>query len=178
MALNATIHKIELQISDIDRHYYATHALTLARHPSETQERLMLRVLAFALNAHDALTFCKGLSDTDEPDLWRKDLTGAIEQWIELGQPDEQRLRQAAGRSREVLVYSYGRAAPIWWEKNADALRRIRQLQVIEIDAATCSALAEIAARKLELQCLIEDGAMQLLTDQGSVNVVVHRRLP
>lgn len=178
MALNATIHKIDLQVSDIDRHYYASHVLTVARHPSETEERLMLRVLAFALNAHDSLSFGKGLSDVDEPDLWRKDLTGAIEQWIEIGQPDEQRLRQAAGRAREVCVYSYGRAAPVWWEKHADALRRIRQLQVVEIDAATCSALAAIAARKLDLQCLIQDGAAQLLTTQGSVDVGLQRRLP
>lgn len=178
MALNATIHKIDLQVSDIDRHYYATHALTLARHPSETEERLMLRVLAFALNAHDALSFGKGLSDNDEPDLWRKDLTGAIEQWIELGQPDEQRLRQAAGRAPDVRVYSYGRAASIWWDKQADALRRIRHLQVFEVDAATCTALAALVARKLELQCLIQDGAVQLLTDRGSIDVVLQQRLP
>lgn len=178
MALNATIHKVDLQISDIDRHYYATHALTVARHPSETEERLMLRVLAFALNAHEMLSFGKGLSDGDEPDLWRKDLTGAIEQWIELGQPDEQRLRQAAGRAQDVRVYSYGRAAAIWWDKQAAALRRIRQLQVFEIDTATCTALAALAARKLELQCLIQDGAIQLLSAQGSIDVGLQQRLP
>ncbi|HSX62957.1 MAG TPA: YaeQ family protein [Tahibacter sp.] len=176
MALSATIHKIDLQVSDIDRHYYATHALTLARHPSETEERLMLRVLAFALNAHEALAFGKGLSDTDEPDLWRKDLTGAIEQWIELGQPDEQRLRQAAGRSPDVRVYGYGRAAPIWWDKQAAALQRICQLQVYEVDAATCSALVAIAARKLDLQCLIQDGVVQILGDHGTIDVGLARR--
>lgn len=178
MALNATIHKIDLQVSDIDRHYYATHALTVARHPSETEERLMLRVLAFALNAHELLSFGKGLSDTDEPDLWRRDLTGAIEQWIELGQPDEQRLRQAAGRAQEVRVYSYGRAAAIWWDKQADALRRIRHLRVFEVDAATCSALTALAARKLELQCLIQDGSVQLLAANGCIDVGLQERLP
>lgn len=177
MALNATVYKIELQVSDIDRHYYATHALTLARHPSETEERLMLRVLAFALNAHAALVFGKGLSDSDEPDLWRKDLTGAIEQWIELGQPDEQRLRQASGRAREVRVYSYGRAASVWWERQADALRRIRNLQVAEVGAATCLALTAMAARKLELQLLVQDGAIQLLSAQASAEVELIPRL-
>jgi len=177
VALNATIHKIELQVSDLDRHYYATQALTLARHPSETEERLMLRVLAFALNADEALSFGKGLSDVDEPDLWRKDLTGAITQWIELGQPDEQRLRQAAGRAGEVKVYSYGRAAPIWWDKVGAALSRQRRLQVVEIGAATCAALAAIAARKLELQCLIQDGAVQLLGEHGTIDVELLARL-
>ncbi len=164
MALNATIHKIELQVSDMDRHYYATHALTLARHPSETEERLMLRVLAFALNADEALSFGKGLSDPDEPDLWRKDLTGAITQWIELGQPD-------------VKVYSYGRAAPIWWDKLGAALSRQRRLKVVEIGAATCAALTAIAARKLELQCLIQDGAVQLLGAHGTIDVELLPRL-
>ncbi|MBN8738241.1 MAG: hypothetical protein BGP24_03595 [Lysobacterales bacterium 69-70] len=177
MALNATIHKIELQVSDMDRHYYATHALTLARHPSETEERLMLRVLAFALNADEALSFGKGLSDPDEPDLWRKDLTGAIAQWIELGQPDEQRLRQAAGRAADVKVYSYGRAAPIWWDKSGAALSRQRRLKVVEIGAATCAALAAIAARKLELQCLIQDGVVQLLGAHGTIDVELLPRL-
>lgn len=171
MALNATVHKVELQVSDLDRHYYATHALTVARHPSETEERMMLRVLAFGLNAHEALQFGKGLSDSAEPDLWRKDLTGAIEQWIELGQPDEQRLRQAAGRARTVCVYGYGRAAALWWERHGEALRRLRNLQVFEIGAATCRALAALAARKLELQLLIQDGAAQLIGADGSVDV-------
>lgn len=171
MALTATVYKVELQVSDMDRHYYATHALTVARHPSETEERLMLRVLAFALNADEALAFGKGLSDTDEPDLWRKDLTGAIEQWVELGQPDEQRLRQAAGRAREVRVYGYSRAAAIWWDKNAAALNRLRNLRVYEVAPATCQALAAIAARKLALQCLIQDGAIQLLHDGGCIDV-------
>jgi len=178
MALNATIYKVELQVSDIDRHYYATHALTLARHPSETEERLMLRVLAFALNAHEALSFGKGLSDADEPDLWRKDLTGTIEQWIELGQPDEQRLRQASGRAHEVHVYGYGRAAAIWWDKQAAALKRIRNLHVFEVSAATCAALSEIAARKLELQCLVQDGAMQIMSAQRNIEVELLRRMP
>lgn len=178
MAINATIHKVELQVTDLDRHYYATHALTLARHPSETEERLMLRVLAFALNAHDALTFGKGLSDTDEPDLWRKDATGAIEQWIELGQPDPQRLRQASGRARQVLVYGYGRAASIWRENNADALKRIRNLQVFEVGAATCAALAALAARKLELNCLIQDGVAQCLGAHGTIEIELQQQLP
>ena len=113
----STIYKAELQIANMDRHYYADHSLTIARHPSETDERMMVRVAAFALFAQERLEFCKGLSDVDEPDLWEKDLTGAIETWIEVGQPDERRIAKASGRSNEVIVIAYGgRASDIWWQ--------------------------------------------------------------
>jgi uncharacterized protein YaeQ len=110
MAIKATVFKADLQIADMDRHYYAGHALTLARHPSETDERMMVRLLAFALFADDALTFGKGMSSDDEPDLWHKDLTGEIKRWIEVGLPDERAIRKACGRG-DVVVISYGRAA-------------------------------------------------------------------
>ena len=115
MALKASICKAQVQIADMDRGYYADHALTLAQHPSETDERLMLRLIAFALNADPALEFGKGISDEDEPALWKKDATGEIDTWIEIGQPDARRLRKASGRARQVLVYSYGRATEVWW---------------------------------------------------------------
>jgi uncharacterized protein YaeQ len=162
MALNATIYKAELQISDMDRHYYATHALTLARHPSETEERLMVRLLAFALFADERLEFGKGLSSEDEPDLWRKALSGEIEQWIDLGQPDEQRIRRACGRAREVIVVNYGgRASDVWWEKNAGTLARSKNLVVIDVSSAT-AALTAIVERSMRLQCNIQDGHVQL----------------
>ena len=109
MALKATIFKVGLQVADMERGYYGDHALTVARHPSETDERMMLRVLAFALHAGPDLAFGKGLSTDDEPDLWQRDLTGAIALWIDVGQPDEKLLRRACGRAREVVVYAYGR---------------------------------------------------------------------
>ncbi|WP_395684519.1 YaeQ family protein [Dokdonella sp.] len=168
MALNATIYKAELQVSDMDRHYYATHALTLARHPSETEERLMVRLLAFALYADERLEFGKGLSSEDEPDLWRKDRSGEIEQWIDLGQPDEQRVRKACGRAREVIVVNYGgRASDVWWEKNATALARSKNLVVIDVSSAT-AALTAIAGRSMRLQCNIQDGHVQLFGSADS----------
>jgi uncharacterized protein YaeQ len=125
-----TIYRAELQVSDMDRHYYASHALSLAQHPSETDERLMVRLLAFALFADERLAFGRGLSSDDEPDLWRSSLSGEIEQWIDLGQPDEARIRRACGRAREVVVIGYsGRAFDLWWEKNAPRWRA----------AATCA---------------------------------------
>jgi uncharacterized protein YaeQ len=104
MALKSTIFKVELSVADIDRGYYRDHSLTLARHPSETDERMMVRLLAFALHADPALEFGRGLSAEDEPDLVRRDLTGASEQWIEVGLPDEPEVRKACGRSRAVSV--------------------------------------------------------------------------
>jgi uncharacterized protein YaeQ len=172
MAVKATIFKADLQISDMDRNYYQAHSLTLAQHPSETEERLMVRLLAFALNASDSLAFGKGISTDDEPDLWQKDLTGMIDLWIEVGQPDEQRIRKACGRSGQVRVYTFsGRSADIWWEKNAAALERCRNLSVINIPTASSQAIAALADRNMRLQCFIQDGSIQWMNDEQTVQV-------
>ncbi|MEP6898174.1 MAG: YaeQ family protein [Rhodanobacter sp.] len=178
MALNSTIYKVELQISDMDRHYYATHALTLARHPSETEERLMTRLLAFALYADDRLEFGKGISDEDEPALWRKAYTDEIELWIEVGQPDETRIRKACGRSRQVVVINYGgNAAEIWWNRNGSSLMRNRNLTVLDIPAATIAGLVALLQRGMRLQCLIQDGQLQMMNDADSVSVDPLKRM-
>jgi len=178
LALKATIYKAELQVSDLDRGYYATHSLVLALHPSETEERMMLRVLAFALNADHELMFGKGIS-SEEPDLWRRDLTGQIEQWIEIGQPDEALLRRAAGRARKVTVYqSATRGAAVWWEKNAAALLRIHNLRLFQVPAATCDALAQLANRNMQLQCLVQDGVMQVMDDVAAVEIELQQLVP
>ncbi len=172
MALKATVVKAELQISDMDRHYYGTHGLTLAQHPSETDERLMVRLLAFALFADDKLEFGKGLSTDDEPDLWRKSYTGEIEQWIDLGQPDESRIRKACGRSREVVVVNYGgNAADLWWKRNAPALARHRNLTVLDVPADAVEALASLITRSMRLSVMIQDGDVQLIGDSGDITV-------
>jgi uncharacterized protein YaeQ len=157
MALKATICKAALQVADMDRNYYGEHALTVARHPSETDERMMVRLLAFALNAHEHLAFGKGLSETEEPDLWQKDLTGAIAHWIEVGQPDEKRLLRACGRSNRVTVYAYGNRAELWWKPVADKLERARNLAVWRIPAAASQALETLAGRAMELQCTVQE---------------------
>jgi uncharacterized protein YaeQ len=159
MAQNSTIFKIDLQISDMDRHYYASHTLTLARHPSETDERMMIRVLAFALNASEYLVFGKGMSAEDEPDLWEKDLTGSVQRWIDVGQPDEKRVRKACGVSREVLIYPYsGNSADMWWEQNKRHLEKLDKVSVINIPQESTEALGKMAQRSLQLQCTIQDG--------------------
>jgi uncharacterized protein YaeQ len=180
MALKATVHKAELQVSDLDRHYYATHALTLAQHPSETDQRLMVRLLAFALFADERLEFGRGLSSDDEPDLWRRSLTGEIEQWIDLGQPDESRIRRACGRARQVVVIGHsGRAFGLWWEKNATALARCGNLTVLELPAGVAEEIAPLLGRSMQLQCLVQEGEVQLMTDAGSVAFVpITRQAP
>jgi uncharacterized protein YaeQ len=164
MAPKATVVKAELQVTDMDRHYYASHNLTLAQHPSETVERLMVRLLAFALHADERLEFGRGLSDEDEPALWRRDRTGEIEQWIELGQPDESRIRKACGRAQQVVVVNYGgRAADVWWSKHAPALARLKNLSVIDIDAESVDAVATLFERGMRLTAMIQDGEVQLM---------------
>ena len=173
MAPKATIHKAQLEISDMDRGYYATHTLTLAQHPSETSERLMVRLLAFALHADARLEFGAGLSAEDEPDLWRRSLTGEIELWIDLGQPDEQRIRKACGRARQVIVLTYsGRSADIWWDKVTSTLARSKNLTVIDIAAASVQPLTALLSRNMQLQCLIQEGELQLMNQQTTVTVV------
>ena len=172
MATKATIFKADLQIVDMDRNYYQDHALTLARHPSETDERMMLRLLAFARHASDTLMFTRGLSSSDEPDLWQKDLTGTIELWIELGQPDEKRIRKACGRSQQVVIYCYsGNSASIWWEQNGTALAKIRNLTVLNIPAKNSKALARLAQRNMQLQATIQDGAIWMADNESNVEV-------
>ncbi len=172
MALKATIFKAELQIADMGRNYYHDHALTLARHSSETDERMMVRLLAFALHAHEVLAFGKGLSADDEPDLWQKDLTGNIEIWIDVGQPDEKRIRKACGRARQVFIYSYGgRSADIWWDQNSSKLERLKNLTVLNLPVATSIALAKLAQRNMQLQCRIQDGQIWMADKDTTVEV-------
>lgn len=177
LALKSTVFKAELQVSDFDRNYYETHALTLAQHPSETEERLMVRLLAFALHADSELTFGRGLS-SEEPDLWRKDLTGQIELWIEIGQPDEQSVRRACGRARKVFVYTYsGNSAQAWWKKTGDSLQRCSNLCVIDIASASSKALAALALRGMQLQCFIQDGQVQMMSNSESIAIELTPRL-
>jgi uncharacterized protein YaeQ len=165
MALKATIYKAEIAVADIDRGYYRDHTLTLARHPSETDERLMVRLLAFALFADEGLEFGRGLSTEDEADLWQRDLTGAIVRWIDVGLPDERDVRKACGRAREVRVLAYGgRAVDLWWAANRDALERQERLAVQEVPAEASRALAALAGRSMRLQVTLQEGHV-LLTD-------------
>ncbi|WP_244826699.1 YaeQ family protein [Caballeronia sp. TF1N1] len=163
MALKSTIYKADLQIADMDRHYYGDHSLTIARHPSETDERMMVRVAAFGLFASERLEFCKGLSDTDEPDLWQKDLTGQIETWIEIGQPDERRIAKASGRADRVVVIAYaGRTSDIWWQGVKGKVERLQNVTVWSLEEGVGEALGRLAERTMRLQMTVQDGEASL----------------
>lgn len=170
MAIKSTIYKIDLQVSDMDRNYYQQHNLTLARHPSETDERVMVRLIGFAMYANEALIFGKGLSDDEEPDLWQKDLTGAIELWMDVGLPSERDIRKAAGRAKQVVVVLYGgRTADMWWAQNSKALLKTNNLTVINLPDT--KALAGIAERGLNISCTIQDGQIMVGHDSGSLDI-------
>ncbi|MFT4174206.1 MAG: YaeQ family protein [Rhodocyclaceae bacterium] len=178
MALRSTVFKAEVGIADLDRHYYADHALTLARHPSETDERLMVRLLAFVLNASESLEFGRGISTDDEPALWDRDLTGAIRTWIEVGQPEERLLRRASGRADRVILYTYGRAQDVWWRQNEAALLALPKLDVWRITPQDCAALTALAERGMKLQCTIQDGQALIAAETDTVQVEPERLSP
>ncbi len=167
MALKATIFKVDLSVADMDRNHYENYALTLARHPSENDVRMMVRLLAFMRYADEALVFGKGLSTDEEPDLWLKDLTGVIDLWIVVGQPDERWLRKASGRAGKVIVFCYGdRVVDMWWEQNRATLEKLPNLTVFRLSSEDTQALAALANRAMTLQCMIQDGEM-LITGEG-----------
>jgi uncharacterized protein YaeQ len=170
MALKATICRATLQIADMDRSYYRDHVLTIARHPSETDERMMMRVLAFALHADDALSFGKGLSTDDEPDLWQKDLTGSIQAWIDVGQRDDKRMRKACGRAGQVYIYCYGgHGTKLWWNQVRDKVERARNLTIKAVATSSSKALAALADRNMQLNCTIQEGQIWLANERETV---------
>ncbi|MDB6137615.1 MAG: hypothetical protein JWO94_687 [Verrucomicrobiaceae bacterium] len=178
MAIKATIYKASVQFSDLDRNYYADHSLTIARHPSETDERMMVRVLAFVLNAPanndlGTLEFGKDMWDPDEPCLIQTDLTGLTEHWIDVGQPDEKRVLRACGRAKRVTVYGFGTTTTAWWGKAAPKLARTSNLTVWQIPAEQSQQLAALAERGMNVQITIQDGMMYVEAGGQSVEVTL-----
>jgi uncharacterized protein YaeQ len=173
MAISSTINKISLNIADMDRHYYQSHELTVAQHPSETDFRFMVRLIAFMANANERLCFTKGLSSDDEPELWQKSLTNDIELWIDLGQPDEKRIRKACGRAEQVIIYTYDkRKAKVWWEQQHKKLQRFSNLNVLYINA---QSVASMVKRSMQLQCNIQDGEIYLNDDNSNHSITLDR---
>jgi len=172
MALKSTIFKVELQLADLDRSHFGDYTLTLARHPSENDQRMMVRLLAFALFASETLAFGRGLSNEDEAALTDTDLTGCIERWIDVGLPDERNIRRACGRARHVAVLAYGgRQAEIWWQQTADKVSGQKNLTVLALEPEESQALAALAERNMRLQCTIQDGVIWLGGDNEHVEI-------
>lgn len=173
MALKSTIYKADLSVADLDRNVYADFPLTLALHPSETEERLMVRVVAFALFADEYLASGPGISTPEEPDLWQRDLTGRIERWIEIGLPDDKHIARASGRADEVVVVAYGRGVDMWWKGIESKLTRFPKLSVLRIADNTCKELTAMAHRNMKLAATIQEGHVLLAADAGSVDVAI-----
>lgn len=175
MSPKSTVYKAHLQLSDLDRNHYADYPLTLALHPSETELRLMVRVLAFARYADERLNFTKGLCVDDEPDLWQHSLSGEVELWIEVGLPSDKRIRKACGRSERVVVIAYGTDQQVepWWKNIKGELRRFRNLECWRLPEEQGLALAELAARQMYLQCTIQDGQLWWTGEGGSAEVTL-----
>lgn len=179
MALTASIFKVQLHISDMDRHYYQSHTVTLAQHPSENDLRMMVRLMAFVLNAHEELSFTKGLSTQDEPDVWHKTLSDEIELWIELGQLEEKRLRQACGKAKKVIIYTYNdKQAGPWLTQMQPHFSRQKSLEVFHINSEACEQLAKLVAKNMELQVSIQDGEVFVSSEQGDVTFTPEQRFP
>jgi uncharacterized protein YaeQ len=176
MALKATVCKATVQIADIDRGLYANHALTIARQPSENDERMMIRILAFALNVpaddrNGGLELAKGMQDPEEPELWQKDLTGSIVQWIEVGQPEERRLVKASGRAERVSVYAFSHSAPTWWAGLGSRIARARNIEAWQVPSEQSRELSELAGRSMQLQMNRQDGIVWMSDGERSVQV-------
>lgn len=173
MALKSTIFKITLHISDMDRDYYDSVNLTLAQHPSETDRRLLTRILAYILNAHEDLAFGKGVSDEDEAALWQINYSDEIEQWIELGQPDEKRIKKACNKAASVMLYGYQSAFDVWWQQQHLKLSNYHNLSVERFDCAALDKLETLIGRTMEIQASIQDG--QLWLTIGDESMLVER---
>ncbi len=180
MAIKSTIFKANLSVADIDHNYYADHALTLARHPSETDERMMMRLVALAFNAHQLQTLCNGdgtlafgagLSDPDEPDVWLRDFTGECKLWMEVGQPEDKPLLKACNKADAVVLYTYGPAAEVWWRGIEGKLIKAHKLSVWRIPSDTAQALAALAQRSMQLQATIQEGQLMLSDSARTVEV-------
>ena len=168
MALKATIYKVDLNIANMDVHQYGDFQFTMALHPSETIERLMVRVLAYARFAEERLEFTKDLFETDEPALWEKDLTGQLIQWIEVGCPDEDKVKKASSRCSSVAVVTYGSGVAEWYKKNSK-LKTLSNVQVWQLSEQTTTDIQQLCERTMQLQLNVMDGEWTLIGDQASV---------
>ncbi|TLU64118.1 YaeQ family protein [Thalassotalea litorea] len=167
MAQKSTIYKASMQVSDLNREIYPHFQLTVARHPSETERRFMLRLMAFAHQYHEQLELCKGISADDEPDIWIKNFSDEIELWVELGQLDEKRLKKASNRAHKAVIYCYGSASDIWWQKVQHKASQFSNLTVWQVNDEQSTALTQLLQRTMELQFTI-DGSQIWVSDENS----------
>ena len=174
MAIGASIYKTEVSISNLNTHYYEDLSITLAKHPSENENRLMNRLVAFLLNAHSELEFTKGISTSDEPDIWLKDYSGDVLLWIELGQPELKRVRQSCGKSQKMKIFTYHEnKSNDWFEKNKDSFKSLDKLEIDHLKVVSEHSLEDLISRNMKLSCLIEEDTMYLSSDDARVEIKI-----
>jgi len=172
VALKTTVFKFNIALSDINRNIFDSLNLTVARHPSETDERMLARVLAFCINSEEHLKFCRGLSASDEPDLWLRTLDDRIEQWIDVGEPDAERIRKASRISSAVKVYSFNARtrSDVWWQKTRENIKSIN-ISVYRFDWPDMQAVAQQIQRTMSLSVMISGDSLYISTEQGEFEV-------
>ncbi|MDH5560462.1 MAG: YaeQ family protein [Deltaproteobacteria bacterium] len=174
MALKATISKVNLSVSNIDRHHYQDYRLTLAQHPSETDLRLVFRLAAFALYSQENPQFTKGLCADEEPELWTHRPTGEIRHWIELGQPSEKRIRQALSKAERMTVIGFHSTKFKMWFKglNKKTLEQ-KKLRLIMFESIGTSGPEDLAQKNMNLSCIIQDDRIFLSSENVQVTLAI-----
>lgn len=173
MALNATIYKLTINLSDFNQSHFNTIPLTLALHPSENNSRMLARVLAFCFHAHEALEFTKGLSTPECPDIWQKNLHGDITKWLEVGEPSFEKIKKACRRAEEVWVYSFNTKSDIWWQQNGKHYS-VLPAKVVQFDAKPLQEFSEGITRTMELTVSIVDNEITLTAPHMSSSLYFH----
>ena len=172
MALKPTIFKFNVSLSDLDRNRYEELALTVAQHPSETAERMIVRLLAYCLNAEEGLEFARGLSENDEPDLWRRSLDSRMLDWIEVGEPAAVRLRKASRLSERVLVYSFNTKSEVWWQQTESSVARL-SVDVYRFPWESIQRLATMITRTMQMSVTISDSSLFVAAERGEIEVAL-----
>lgn len=176
MALSSSIYRADIDLSNLNTHQYENYNLTMAKHPSESESRMMFRLLAYLYCAHEDLAFTKGLSAQDEPEIWQKDFAGDIVQWIELGLPDLKRIRQASGKSKSVKIFTHHQSkSEDWWSKIKGSLIRNDKVEVYHLNLVEEFDLEDLVSKSMKLSCVIEDGVMHLSNDDLRIGIEVSK---
>ncbi len=172
MAIKPTIYKLTVSLSDLNRDIYDSLQLTIARHPSETMERMMVRVLAFCLNTREQLVLCKGLSDTEEPAIWAHSLDGNLELWIDVGEPSPERIKKASRVAKQVSIYSFNSKAPTWWQQNEKQLSELHA-NFYRFAWDQVQALAAITDRGMDLSLTISGDSLYVASELGECELIL-----
>jgi len=170
VALKPTIYKFRISLSDINRNYYDTLNLTLAQHPSETTERMMVRVLVYCINAEENLSFTKGLSAIDEPDLWIRTLDEQTALWIDVGEPAVERVKKASRVAQQVKVYSFNSKSDVWWEQGESKFRQLNA-SYYRFDWESVKSLAALLTRTMDISVTITGDSAYVASASGECEI-------